>query len=125
MSSNYRWLAFAAAVFAFAAPMSAQQIVAAEPSPTPPTASLWSAASIVSAPGLDLASGPVPVVADESTPAPFTSPVPAMGQRQSVALMIVGGAGLLVGSIIGGDSGKIIMVGGGVAGLIGLYHYLR
>jgi hypothetical protein len=45
--------------------------------------------------------------------------------RQSVALMIVGAAGLLVGSIIGGDSGTIIMVGSGIIGLYGLYQYLR
>lgn len=43
----------------------------------------------------------------------------------NVALMIVGGTALIVGSVVGGDSGTIIMVGGGVVGLIGLYRYLQ
>ncbi len=46
-------------------------------------------------------------------------------QSQSTAMMILGGAGLLVGAIIGGKSGTIIMVGGGVVGLVGLWDYLR
>ena len=60
----------------------------------------------------------------------------ALGQRvapprkgasmgQPVALMIVGGAGLLTGLLIGGDGGTVIAVGGAVAGLIGLYQYIR
>jgi hypothetical protein len=46
-------------------------------------------------------------------------------QSTNVAMMIVGGAALVVGSVIHGDTGTIIMVGGGVIGLIGLYRYLR
>ena len=45
-------------------------------------------------------------------------------ERQSVALMIVGGAAIVVGAIIGDDVGTIFMVGGAVALLIGLYKYL-
>lgn len=48
---------------------------------------------------------------------------PRMGQ--SMALMIVGGAALVSGLIIGGDAGTILALGGAVVGLIGLYHYLR
>jgi hypothetical protein len=44
---------------------------------------------------------------------------------QPVALMIVGGAALLAGVIIGGDAGTLIAIGGVVAGLIGLYQYLQ
>ena len=44
---------------------------------------------------------------------------------QPVALMIVGGAAIVVGALIGGDVGTIFMVGGAVAGLIGLYQYLQ
>ena len=40
---------------------------------------------------------------------------------RNVAMMIVGGAVLVVGAVIGGTPGTIIMVGGGVIGLIGLY----
>lgn len=33
-------------------------------------------------------------------------------------MMIVGGAGLVVGSVVGGDSGRIIVVGGAEVGLV-------
>lgn len=46
-------------------------------------------------------------------------------RQQSRAMMIVGGAALIVGAIIGGTPGTIVMVGGGVVGLIGLYNYLE
>lgn len=46
-----------------------------------------------------------------------------MGQAK--ALMIVGGAALITGAIIGGDVGTIFMVGGAVMGLYGLYQYLQ
>lgn len=44
---------------------------------------------------------------------------------QDRALMVVGAAALITGAIIGGDSGRIIMVGGAVVGLYGLYQYLQ
>lgn len=46
-------------------------------------------------------------------------------RQQSRAMMIVGGAALIVGAIIGGTPGTIVMIGGGVVGLIGLYNYLE
>lgn len=51
--------------------------------------------------------------------------VDAGSRPQSVSMMIVGGAGLLVGGIVGGKAGTVIMVGGGVVGLIGLWNYLK
>ena len=42
-----------------------------------------------------------------------------------VALMIVGGAAIVIGAVIGGDVGTLFMVGGAVAGLFGLYQYLQ
>ena len=62
------------------------------------------------------------------SPAPIPSPLPAPGQgdtSQNRALMIVGGAALIVGAIIGGRAGTIIMVGGAVVGLYGLYKFLE
>ena len=47
------------------------------------------------------------------------------GLAQSEAMMIVGGAAILVGAIVGGDPGRIIMIGGAVVGLVGLYKYLQ
>jgi hypothetical protein len=40
-------------------------------------------------------------------------------------MMVVGGAAMIVGAVIGDRSGNIIMVGGGVVGLIGLWNYLK
>jgi hypothetical protein len=47
------------------------------------------------------------------------------GLGQPIALMVVGGAGLLTGLIIGGDAGTVIAVGGSLVGLYGLYEYLQ
>ena len=44
---------------------------------------------------------------------------------QPVALMVVGGAALLTGLIIGGGAGTAIAVGGAVVGLYGLYEFLQ
>ncbi len=43
---------------------------------------------------------------------------------QDIAMMAVGGAGLVIGLVVGGDGGLIIATTGGVIGLIGLYRYL-
>ena len=44
--------------------------------------------------------------------------------RNSVALMIVGGAALVVGAVIGDDPGTLVMLGGAAIGLYGLYLFL-
>lgn len=44
---------------------------------------------------------------------------------QARAMIVVGAAALIAGAIIGGDPGTIIMVGGAVIGLYGLYQYLQ
>jgi hypothetical protein len=59
---------------------------------------------------------------------PEPAPAPGAGRGDTArnkALMIVGGAALLVGAIIGNDAGTIIMVGGAVVGLYGLYKFLE
>lgn len=47
------------------------------------------------------------------------------GINRNVVLMIVGGATMVAGGIIGGDTGTIFMVGGAVIGLWGLYNFLQ
>lgn len=47
------------------------------------------------------------------------------GVGRPVALMVVGGAALLVGAVIGDDVGTLFMIGGAVALLYGLYKYLQ
>ena len=44
--------------------------------------------------------------------------------KHSVALMIVGGAALVVGAVIGDDAGTLVMLGGAAVGLYGLYLFL-
>jgi len=55
-------------------------------------------------------------------PAPLIQDKPS--NRNSVALMIVGGAALVVGAVIGGDAGTLVMLGGAAVGLYGLYLFL-
>jgi hypothetical protein len=63
----------------------------------------------------------VPAAASTSAPAFQDS----INKGPNIAMMVVGGAALVVGLAIGGDSGNIIAVGGGVIGLLGLYRYMR
>lgn len=49
----------------------------------------------------------------------------SMGNGRNIAMMIVGGAAIVVGGIVGGDGGQIIMISGAVIGLVGLFQYLR
>jgi len=66
--------------------------------------------------------------AHATPPAPAPPPMlmPVNGENsQNVALMVVGGAGLIVGAVIGGRSGTIVMLGSVVIGLVGLYRYVQ
>ena len=66
----------------------------------------------------------LPVAVQASLPTASASP-PNATTRQNQAIMIVGGAAVLVGIIIGGDTGTVFVVGGAIAGLYGLYRYLQ
>jgi hypothetical protein len=54
--------------------------------------------------------------------APMFVPQPT---GRSKAMMVVGGAAILFGAVVGDDAGQIIMIGGGVVGLLGLWEYLK
>jgi hypothetical protein len=56
--------------------------------------------------------GALPVIQNRST------------NRNAVALMIVGGAALVIGAVIGDDAGTLVMLGGAGIGLYGLYLFL-
>jgi hypothetical protein len=120
MSFSHRWFAGAlalAAAIAVAAPISAQQRPSSPEGVTALTVPIPAATASSNSILLRLAT--------ESSTNPTAAPLPPMRESQSVALMIVGGAGMIVGSLIDGDTGTIIMVGGGVIGLVGLFQYLR
>jgi hypothetical protein len=76
--------------------------------------------------------GPTPSWTNAISTARVEAPQPAAVRRiesgstpENKALMIVGGAGILVGAIVGGNAGTAIMVGGGLVGLVGLWNYLK
>ena len=48
-----------------------------------------------------------------------------IGAGPNLALMGTGGAGVIVGLLVGGSGGTAIALGGGILGLVGLYRYLR
>ncbi len=43
----------------------------------------------------------------------------------SVALMVVGASAVVLGLLVGDDAGSALIVGGAIAGFIGLFQYLR
>ncbi|MHB8837386.1 MAG: hypothetical protein ACYC7F_00335 [Gemmatimonadaceae bacterium] len=120
--------AFAAVLLA--SPVAAQSVIDAPTTrftaPTAQAAPVTELALPAVAPSLASTQSAAPVgVHAITTTLPF-APAPApRAYGRSPALMIVGGAMLLVGAVIGGDSGTIVMLGGGGLGLLGLWTYLR
>lgn len=68
---------------------------------------------------------PVALRAVSAHALPTPAPIPAPRTGKPVAMIGVGIAAIIVGSIVGGDSGTIIAVTGAAIGLSGLYIYLR
>ena len=120
---------FALAAFATlavnAAPLGAQSVSQNDSTPTPTVAAPVSQPdSAVDARGPRLAAARVAVHA-ESTPIGAPPVIQNRGSnRNSVALMAVGGAALVIGAVIGDDAGTLVMLGGAVVGLYGLYLFL-
>jgi hypothetical protein len=79
-------------------------------------------ASTSAGPSVDAASVAVRRPAAESR---STAAAAGRYTDQGTRLMIVGGAAILTGLVIGGDAGHAISIGGAVIGLIGLYQYLQ
>ncbi|MEP6507709.1 MAG: hypothetical protein ABJC63_05740 [Gemmatimonadales bacterium] len=48
-----------------------------------------------------------------------------LGAGRNVALMVVGGAALIIGAVIGGAAGVLIAVAGAAVGLYGLYYFVQ
>ena len=48
-----------------------------------------------------------------------------IGAGKNVALMVVGGAALIIGAVIGGTAGVLIAVAGAAVGLYGLYNFVQ
>ncbi len=123
---------FSAAIAAvlLASPLAAQSVLDQSPLSLGAPSALQAPAVTVQAPAVApaLASAQADVAVGVRTVAMTTPFAPAPVPRaygRSPALMIVGGAMLLVGAVIGGDEGTIVMLGGGGLGLLGLWYYLR
>ena len=112
-------LALSVASIAIASPAGAQNVLALAPTPAP-VVSPSAATPAPVGPTLDAAA-----VGVRHAPAAATAPARRGGYGQPIALMVVGGAAVIVGLIIGGGAGTAIAIGGAVAGLIGLYQYLQ
>ena len=132
-------IVLAAAAAALALSASPRTVMSQQVIPSPPTASVTAASPTLAprAPQADVAAstrGAGPTMdaarAGVTRESSHELEVSSAAQRraglgQPVALMVVGGAALLTGLIIGGDAGTVIAVGGALVGLYGLYEYLQ
>lgn len=122
-SSFYGMAALAVAVLSATPSLRAQSL-------TIPTASPIAAEGSVAAPALEAAAVNGPVATSVGISRTAVTPgvensLQNNPTRRDVAWMVLGGATLIVGSIVGGDGGTIMMVTGGVIGLVGLWRYLQ
>lgn len=122
MSNVLRAFFTVAAALAFAVPVSAQQGRLAHAGSGGAVTATFAQRAVFAGPTMASAVFPLSAsrMALSETPAALRAPSSA-----NVALMVVGGAALVLGAVIGGDEGTIIMIGGGGVGLLGLYRYLR
>lgn len=100
------------------------QVASLDPAVAAPASSIPDAAQPAPAP-----TGPSLQASALSPRLDATSPLEMNAMRRpargsGVGLMILGGAALITGAIVGDTPGTIIMVGGAIVGLYGLYVYL-
>jgi len=67
----------------------------------------------------------VSVTRDTTVRRSFVRAAESGANSQNAAMMIVGGAAVLGGAIIGGKAGTVVMIGGTAVGLVGLWRYLQ
>jgi hypothetical protein len=113
------------AITLFVAPLRAQDTTLAAPAPAPAAAPATQNSQVTptsSGPTLEGAS--VGVRNAESKAAAPASPA-GRYYDQGTKLMIIGGAAILTGIVVGGNAGHAISIVGAVIGLYGLYKYLE
>jgi hypothetical protein len=116
--SKYHIITAAVAVLILAVPAGAQSIISSDTVRVAVTAP---------APVPSLAPTLTNSIVAVHTSAPVVAPVVILqsDESRSPAMMIVGGAGLIVGAVVGGKPGTMIMIGSGGLGLLGLWYYLQ
>jgi hypothetical protein len=63
--------------------------------------------------------------AEDHAPLTLNASAARMGPREGKAAAIVGAAVVVIGLVVGGDSGTLIAIGGAGLGLFGLYIWQR
>ena len=102
----------------------AMDILAAPVAQAPVTVAPAESAAPLAGPRLDQGRIGMAVVREAASSAP--TPVPQeISRRRGVPQMIIGGAAILGGALVGDDAGSIISVAGLVYGLYGLYLYMQ
>ena len=110
-----------AVVVLAAAPLRAQGPSAGRPDAVEPSQS----DSVVAA-GPTLTNAAIGARHVDATVAAKAAPAaPRGGRSNGQALMIVGGAAILTGIVVGNNAGYAISIAGAVIGLYGLYEYLQ
>ena len=129
MVFRFRFVALSVAVLAVTvSPLRAQQTnnAPAEPKVTAPVSTPVSAPASAPVPfGPTVTAAAVGAHEIAPQPAPRLEPPRRTDTNHNRAMMIVGGAALIVGAIIGDTAGTLIMVGGAAVGLYGLYKFLQ
>ena len=88
-----------------------------------PSTSTTSYSSKSAGPTVDAAKVGVKMTSSASkAPAAYDAHV---GAGRNVAMMVVGGAALIIGAVIGGAAGILIAVAGAAVGLYGLYYFIQ
>jgi hypothetical protein len=112
------WSCAAGAVIlalAFSHPAAAQ---APEPSPAAAAAPPTSFAPTLAATHLRFST-------EDDAPLTVNASAARMGPREGKAVAIVGAAAVVIGLVVGGDTGTLITIGGAGLGLFGLYIWQR
>jgi len=123
--SRTRTVSAAIAAVLFASPLVAQRVVDTPSAPIAAPSVAIAAPTPAITPSLASTQAAAPVGVRVIAPTAPLAPAPTPQVGRNPAMMIVGGAMLLVGAVIGGDAGTLVMIGGGGIGLLGLWNYLR
>ncbi len=126
MRHLFATLAFAAAIAP--AGLAAQATAELAPMPAPASAAV-SPSTVTAACASAMVRADVAGVtsrSDSNAPLVVSSAAAeGLHQGEGVALMAVGGAGLVAGLLIGNSAGTAVAIGGLAVGLVGLYEYVR
>ena len=122
-----RILPVAMIALAMSAPVASAQSIGPLTTLTAPLASPLAGplTSPLAGPQLDRTRVGVSAVRETATLALDPVPQPSISRKRGVPQMIIGGAAILGGAIVGGDAGGIVSLAGLGFGLYGLYLYLQ